>query len=80
MGQLGSAAGTFGSMMKNIPANRAPGPTAGGAIMAGLGGAGTMAAIGGTKMGASALATMGMGGAMGLGVGAALGIGAYLLS
>ncbi|HEX9972292.1 MAG TPA: hypothetical protein VGD14_09495 [bacterium] len=78
---MSQASGTYGSMMKDIPANRKPGPTAGGAIMSGVGGATAMSALAGTEIGAGALTALGVGtGGVGLALGAALGIGAYLLS
>ena len=39
MNGMSGAAGTYGSMMKDIPANRKPGSTVGGGVMAGMGGA-----------------------------------------
>lgn len=81
MGGMNQAAGTYGNMMKDIPANRDPGPSVGGAAMSGLGGAGTMAAIAGTEAGAAGLTALEIGtGGLALGAGALLGIGAYLFS
>ena len=80
MGGMNNAAGTYGSMMKNIPANGDPGPSVGGAINAGVGGAVAGAALAGTETGAAALGAIGMTGGMAIPVVAALGIGAYLLS
>lgn len=74
---MSQAAGTSGSMMKNIPANRDPGPTVGGGIMAGVGGATTASALGSAIGGATGGA---VGGPGGMAVGALLGIGSYLLS
>jgi hypothetical protein len=81
MGGMNQAAGTYGSMMKDIPANRDPGPSAGGAIMSGMAGVGTAAAAAGalSTAGQSAMAGA-FGGPVGLGVGAMLGIASYLLS
>jgi hypothetical protein len=78
MGGMDKAAGTYGSMDKDIPANRDPGPTPGGAINAGMGGAVAAASIG-SAMGTGAAAGI-IGGPPGIAIGAALGIGAYLLS
>jgi len=76
-----STGNAYGAMMKDIPANRPPEKSVGGAMMTGLSGAGTMAAIAGTESGAAALTTLGVGtGPMGLLLGAGLGIGAYLFS
>jgi len=69
---MGNAANSYGSMMKDIPANRDPGPSAGGAAMSGLSGAATGAAIGS--------AVPGIGTAVGAAAGAVIGIGSYLLS
>ena len=80
MGTMNSATGTFARQMPNIPAHQDPGPSAGGALMSGLSGAGTVSAIAGTSMGGAALTAMGMSGPVGLGLGAVLGIAGYLLS
>jgi hypothetical protein len=81
MGGMNNAAGTYGSMMKDIPANRDPGPSVGGAIMSGMSGAGTAAATAGALSTAGQTAMAGaFGGPVGLGVGAMLGIASYLLS
>jgi hypothetical protein len=81
MGGMNQAAGTYGRMMPNIPANQKPGPTAGGAIMSGMAAAGTTAAAAGALSTAGKTTMAGaVGGPVGLGVGAVLGIGAYLLS
>jgi len=86
MGGMNQAAGTFGQMDKDIPANQDPGPSAGGAINAGVGGA-MAGATAGSMLGATAATeTAAMTTALGLGpvgwvgAGLALGIGAYLLS
>ncbi len=86
MSGMNNAAGTYGGMMKDIPANRDPGPNAGGAAMAGMGGA-AMGAQTGALLGASAAtstaaATTALGlGPVGWAVGGlALGIGSYLFS
>lgn len=76
---MGQASNSLASMTKDV-GYKQPGHTAGGAIMNGLGGAGTMAAIGATESGAAALGSLGLGGPIGLGVGALLGIGSYLFS
>jgi hypothetical protein len=81
MGGMAQAAGTYGRMMPNIPANRDPGPSAGGAIMAGMSGTGTAAAAAGALSTAGKATMAGaVGGPVGLTVGAILGIGSYLLS
>jgi len=67
---MGGAAGTFGGMQRKGPED--PGPSAGGAIQAGMGGASTGAAIGSI--------IPGVGTGIGAAVGGVLGIGAYLLS
>ena len=89
---LGMASNTYSKMMKDIPANRDPGPTTGGALMNGLSGAAMGASLGNltgaTAAGVSATgaAIPATAGALGLGlgamtgIGAAIGIGAYLLS
>ena len=78
---MSNASGSYGAMMNDIPANRDPGPTAGGAISAGMGGATTAAAAGSLMSSAGAGAAGGaVGGAWGMAIGAAIGIGAYLLS
>lgn len=53
---MSQASGTYGSMMKDIPANRKPEPTAGGAIMSGAGGAVAGAQLG-TMIGGAGTAT-----------------------
>jgi hypothetical protein len=81
MGGMNNAAGTYGSMMKDIPANRDPGPSVGGAIMSGMSGAGTAAATAGALSTAGQTAMAGMvGGPPGLLIGAGLGIASYLFS
>jgi hypothetical protein len=81
MGGMNQAAGTYGSMMKDIPAHQKPKPTAGGAMMSGMAAAGTTAAAAGALSTAGKTTMAGaVGGPVGLGVGAVLGIGAYLLS
>jgi hypothetical protein len=81
MGGMNQAAGTYGSMMKDIPANRDPGPSAGGAIMSGVSGAATAAAMGSALTAAGAGAAGGaVGGPPGMIIGAIVGIGSYLLS
>ncbi len=80
MGGMAQASGTYGRMMPNIPANQKPGPTAGGAMMAGMSGTGTAATIGSMMAAEGATGLAAVGGPVTLGVGAALGIGAYLLS
>jgi len=77
MGAKQQSSATYGKMQQKIDK---PGPSVGGAAMSGLSGMGTMAAIGGTKMGAAALGAIGLGGTVGLGVGALVGIGSYLFS
>lgn len=75
---MSMATGTAGSMEKNIPQ---PGPTAGGAIMSGAGGA-MMASTLGTGLTGAGYETAGaaVGGPLGLAAGALIGIGSYLLS
>jgi hypothetical protein len=83
MSGMSGAAGTYGSMMKDIPANRKPGSTVGGGVMAGMGGAAMGAQVGKLMATPAALKAGGLaavGGPAALGVGALLGIGAYLLS
>jgi hypothetical protein len=80
MGGMDKAAGTYGSMDKDIPANRDPGPTPGGAINAGMGGAVAGATVGSMMAAEGAVGLAAVGGPVTLGIGAALGIGAYLLS
>lgn len=93
---LSAASGTYSKMMKDIPANRDPGPTTGGAISAGLSGAATGAATLGTlgtagtaavaatsttpAIAAAAPTLLGAGPVGWVAGGLALGIGAYLLS
>jgi hypothetical protein len=86
MGGMNQAAGTYGRMMPNIPANQKPGPSVGGAVMSGMGGAGTGAAMG-SFLGATAatetapaVAALGMGPAGWAVAGGLLGIGSYLFS
>jgi len=74
---MSKAAGTYGSMMKDIPANRDPGTTAGGALNAGMGGA--TVGLGLANMG-TGFAAVGMSNPVGIGAMAALGIASYLLS
>ena len=76
MSGMGQAAGTLGSMTKDVGIEK-PKPTAGGAIMGGVGGAITASALGGAMGGAAGGA---VGGSVGMGVGALVGIGSYLLS
>jgi phage tail tape-measure protein len=72
MSGMNQASGTYGSMMKDIPANRDPGHTWGG---------GAMAAMGGAAMGAQIGSLVpGIGTAIGAGVGALIGAGGYLSS
>ncbi|MDA3807195.1 MAG: hypothetical protein PF440_04695 [Thiomicrorhabdus sp.] len=71
---LSMASNTYGKMGQNIPANQDPGPSAGGAISAGMGGAVVGAQIG-TYVAAGSTA-----GPVGAVAGAAVGIAAYLLS
>jgi hypothetical protein len=80
MNGMGQAAGTYGNMMKNIPANRDPGPSVGGAINAGMGGVGAAATVGSLMAAPGAVGMAAIGGPITLGIGAALGIGSYLLS
>jgi len=92
MGGMNQASGAYGSMMKDVPANRQPGKTAGGALMSGVGGA-AMVAQAGSLMGATAgtvavggaeavagVTALGMGPIGWAGLGLAAGIGAYLFS
>lgn len=72
---MGQAANTFGAMTKAGP--QRPGPTAGGAVMSGVGGAVTASALGSAMGGAAGGA---VGGPPGMVVGALMGIGSYLLS
>ena len=75
---MGQAAGSFGSMMKDIPANRDPGPSAGGAIGAAAGGVQLASAMG-ASMSPAVGASM-MAGPAGLAVGAGVGLLSYLFS
>jgi len=93
---LNDASSTYGKMMKDIPANRDPGPTTGGAISAGMSGAaagatalGTLGTAGTAAVAATsttpaiaavAPALLGMGPVGWVAGAAALGISAYLLS
>ena len=71
---LEQSASTYANMDKDIPAEQDPGPTTGGTISAGMGGATAGAMIGSyTAAGATA-------GPWGAVIGAVVGIGAYLLS
>ena len=74
MGGMSNAAGTYGKTMQNIPANQKPGPTVGGAVMSGAGGAMMGAEIG------SMIAAGSAAGPWGAAIGAVVGIGSYLLS
>ena len=80
---LDQAASTYASMDKDIPAEQDPGPTAGGAITAGVSGAvagaTTLGALSTSAAGAAPI-LLGMGPAGWLIGGAALGASAYLLS
>lgn len=78
MNGMGQAAGTYGRMGQDIPANRDPGPTIGGGIGAGVGGAVAASTLG-SAMGTGAVAGF-VGGPPGMAIGALLGIGSYLLS
>lgn len=86
MSGMGNAANTFGRMGQDIPANRKPGPSAGGAIMSGAGGAVMGSQVGSMMGAAAATKTAAMVPALGMGPvgwaigGLALGIGSYLLS
>jgi len=71
---MNQAAGTFGSMTKNIKQN-VPGPTVGGALSNGLGGAMAGASLGSLTGGA-----LGLGLGAFTGLGALVGIGSYLFS
>lgn len=73
--RMTEASNTYAKLMKDIPANRDPGPTAGGAMMSGMGGAGVGAQI--VSMSGKGGAT---GGYWGAAAGAVVGIGSYLLS
>ena len=80
---LDQAASTYASMDKDIPAEQDPGPSTGGTIMAGVGGAvagaTTLGALSTSAAGAAPI-LLGMGPAGWLIGGAALGASAYLLS
>ncbi len=71
---MSQASNTSGGMMKDIPANRKPEPTVGGAAMSALG-AGAAGAQTAALVSASAAA-----GPIGLAIGATIGLGSYLLS
>jgi len=75
---MGQAANSFGSMTQDIPANRDPGPSFGGAIGAAAGGAGLASAMG-ASFAPAAGASM-MAGPVGLAVGAGVGLLSYLFS
>lgn len=75
MDRLAAARGAYGSMMpKQTTKTTAPGKTAGGALMSGVGGATAASAMGASMTGA------GLAGPAGLALGAGFGLGSYLLS
>jgi hypothetical protein len=86
MGGMNQAAGTYGRMMPNIPAHQKPGPTAGGAIMSGMSGAGTGAAMGNFLGATAATETVAAAPVLGMGpagwavAGGIAGIASYLFS
>jgi len=75
---LSMASGSFARMGQDIPANRDPGTTTGGAVSAGMGGAALGATVGSAM--ATGAATGSAVGPWGAAAGAAVGIAAYLLS
>jgi len=78
---MAQAAGTYGRMQAGQKTKiKRPGPSAGGAIMSGLGGATAMGALGATEAGGAALGALGLGGPVGIGAGTLLGLASYLFS
>lgn len=73
MGGMSQASSTYGKMTQDIPAHRAPGPTTGGAMLSGFGGAAA-----GAQMGDLVSSSPNSGG-YGAIAGTAIGIGGYLL-
>jgi len=86
MNGMSQASGTYGRMMPNIKGPEDPGPTAGGGIMAGMGGAamgGQMGSLLGAAAAtetAAATTALGMGPAGWVALGIGAGVGSYLLS